>query len=692
MGRRFNILLVLGVALVVGLSVRMALADADANADGTAAAAPAPEPAPTPPPTEALPLPEEVPPPSDVPAGTALPAPAEGAADGAGGLPPLTDSARAPAGSSPAAAPAEGSMPDQGLVFPPAAAAKPSRAKGGAPEGGAKPQSGEPVAPGVPGSLPEAAVDADVERSQAPPVGNPKGPGGEVNPLPEAKLPPGKATSVAPNEADELVLSPERLSKGIQSIGLTIEVKGPPTLNLNTPATYKLIVANPGTTDAVGVVVRDALPPEFEFVSSQPAEQRVLDSLLVWHLGTVRAGGRQEITLKVKPIKVGLFEHAATVSMRAGAKTSTQVYQPKLKVVQNVTTAKVLKGQTVSSRITVSNTGDGVARNVVIQAKLSPGLRAGGVDSSDQNLFELALGELAPGQHVELEPLVADAVLGGDQWCKVEATSPDVAPGADESKSTEMVKVVEPKLAMTLLGPKQRYTDTIATYVLTVQNPGDAPARNVRVQVTLPIHGRLVRLPSGARFDSNSRRLSWDAFHLDPGEKEKVKLTFEVEMGGNGLYSVTAQAVGEQGLNAKEMTSTDVIAMADVSLQISEERRVVDVDQFTTFSIKLTNKGRKEATKILVWGKHSPEVVIKETLGTEEPARYRQDPVTKKVNGEFAFPQIERLSPGQSIELEVKVQALKTGLASFRAYVTHDDVEQPIEDMEALRVTQALGR
>ena len=53
-----------------------------------------------------------------------------------------------------------------------------------------------------------------------------------------------------------------------------------------------------------------------------------------------------------------------------------------------------------------------------------------------------------------------------------------------------MIEVVEPKLKLAIDGPDERFTDTIADYTITVQNPGTAPARKVRVLATLPISGR----------------------------------------------------------------------------------------------------------------------------------------------------------------------------------------------------------
>lgn len=701
MGRRSHLLLAL--ALTAGFGVRLTLAQNEAP--------------PSQPPVEALPAPAEMLPPTEPPPSkeSQTPAaPAKGTADSSAKkglglkLKGALDGLKSTPPAKPAAAPAEEFDPSVAKELPVGDGTRPNVPASGGPAAPVEPldlgsqnpfnetpPSTQPSKPETKAPAATPPLDGEVERTQAPvgsPAGVPAGAEGE-NPLPPAKPSAGQpAASLAPNEADELVLSPDRLRTGVQSVGLSIEVKGPATLNLNTPATYKLIVSNPGTADAIGVVVRDALPPELEFVSSQPVEQRGPGTLFVWHLGTVRAGSRQEIVLKVKPTKTGQFDHAATVTMRSGAKSRTTVYQPKLKVEQTVTSAKVLKGQSVEFGISVSNTGDGPARDVVVQAKLSPGLRADAGDSSDQNLFELALGDLLPGQHVPLEPLVARAMLGGEQWCKVDVTSPDVAPGAEEARDQKIVKVTEPKLAVTMVGPKERYTDTVAAYAITVVNPGDAKADNVRVQVTLPVNVQLVKLPPSAKFDIQSRRLTWDAFTVQPGDKEKVNLGFEVRMGGARVYDLTVQAVGDKDLHAKEIVSTNVKGMADLDLEIIEDRRVIDVDQLTVFTITIKNKGSAAATKILVSGRHSAELEIQKTAGTEESAKYAESASAKPVDRVFKFPMIDRLEVGKEIVLGIQVKALKTGLATCRISAWHDDIEQPVEDMEKVRVTQAVGK
>lgn len=704
MGRRVRYSVAMTLAL--GLGVSLALAEGDAPV------APAAEPAPAPAESGLPSLPKNSETEAALPASgtgaTQTPAkpaapPAAEPAPAEGGLPSLP--ANLDAGAPPATPMAVG---EQKPAAPPAG--EPAPPPGPAPRGEdpfPAPPPGEPVppdpkeklgpvpsigppaepAPPPPSGQAPAPRDSQVERSQSVPLGSPRLPvGAGAGTEPGASLPPARerpgqpAPSASGREPEPFVLSPERLPLGKQSIGLTVEVKGPPTINLNQTALFRIIVTNPGTVDATNVTVRDELPAGLEFMSSQPAEQRISESLLVWSLNAVPAGSERVITLKLKPTKVGQFDHAATITMQAGAKSQTQVHEPKLRVEQIAPSGKILKGKPVEFRIAVTNIGDGPARQVMVRAKLSAGLRVDPNEPSDQNLFEQDLGDLAPGQRVELDPLVPDTVQGGEQSCTVLALSPDVSPGSEGAQVTRTISVVEPKLKLTLLAPVTRYTDTIGTYSIVLENPGTVTARNVRVLATLPIGGMLVQpMPVGARFDSSNRRLQWNPMVVEPGEKEKVTLTFQVRMGGPGIYSIAAEA-RSTGLYASDTRSTDVQAIADLDLEISEDRRVVDVGETTTFKVRIRNKGRKEASGLLVSAVHSDNIEVVETRGTDKNAEYVKDKP-----GMFAFPVIDRLGSDKECDLWIKVKALKPGQATCRVSLIHGDIQT--DDVSFFKVT-----
>lgn len=581
----------------------------------------------------------------------------------------------------------------------------------------AVPSLPEPPSTEPPGILPPPATasadaaldktkDPEVQRVQTPALGTPaprpaKPPGAaapvlppppasaEGTPLPPAVEKPGLPASgagVAKEPETPFVVAPEKLPLGKQAIGLTVEVIAPQFLNVKQTAALKVVVRNTGTSDARGVVVRDSLPPNLTFVSSQP-ETTPVGSVLSWNLGDVPAGTERLISLSVQPTATGAFDHSATVTMAAGARSRTVVREPKLKIEMTSNSGKILRGQPVTFKIAVTNPGDGPARNITVQAKLSAGLREASGEPNDQNLFEQTIPVIGPGEVETLDALVFDTVLGGDQTCMVAASSPDVVAGAAEARVVSTVTVVEPKLTIKVTGPDKRFTDQLASYQVTMTNPGTSPARNVKVVATLPVSGRVQSpLPPGARFDAQTRKLTWSRPQLDSGESAAA--SFQIRMGGVGLYQVAAEAKAEGVPLAKDILPTNVEGMTDVNMNVSEKRHVLDVDDATVFVIKLTNSGTKEATGLSLSAVLSENAEPINTSGTDEVATYNS------AEHRLLFAQIPRLGPGKSIELGIKVKATKhgTGLATCRVFLTHNELSEKLEDVAAFKIAPPTRR
>ncbi len=501
--------------------------------------------------------------------------------------------------------------------------------------------------------------------------------------VPPAAPSPATAASPSAELSDATV---DRLPIGKQSVAVTVDVQAPASMNLNQEATLKLIVRNTGTSDALNVEIQDELAEGLKYVSSQPTMTVAHESHLSFRIPTLAAGSDKVFSVKVRPTKTGPFDHTATVRFETGCRSRTRVLEPKLKVdvVANPTTGKVLKGQPVEFKVTVTNLGDGPARNVAIQAKLTPGLRhEAGSKNDDPVLYELMLPELMPGHTEKLDTLVADAVVGGDQGCTVKATSNDVVFVEADALVTKTIAVVEPKLELHVDGPAERFTDTIADYDVTVQNPGTAAARKIRLTTTLPIQARLVNpLPPEARYDVTTRRLTWSIDQIEPGGKAPA-FRFHVRMGGINMYEVLAEASGDNGLKARAIKHTEVKGMPDVDLLVSESKRVVDVGGMTTFQIRLRNYGTKEATNLQVRATLSPNLEVQKAGGGPKE-------VTPAVKPEqVMFDQIPKLSPGKEMILwiSVKVVAPQPKLATCKVVIAHDDLTDTYEDMAGVKVT-----
>ena len=548
-------------------------------------------------------------------------------------------------------------------------------------------------------------IDPAVARTDGP-AKTPAGPGTDPGQPPPAPVPAAGGGAQIPTTAPAPTagpggdpvsdaLSSDRIPLGKQSVAVTVDVQAPPSMNLNQPAILRIVVRNTGTSDAINVRVLDELPEGLEYQSSQPEAYTAKESLLSWSMNVLPGGSEKVIAVKVKPVKAGSFDHAATVLFQTASKSMTQVFKPRLKVDQTVSTTNVLKGQAVEFKIGVTNIGNGPAKNVTVRAKLSPGLRHGTGEKNDEQMLELTLPTLAPNQREELDALVVDAIQGGDQSCTVTALSPDVVPFVkEESESVKTVTVVQPLLHLSLAAPTQRFTDTVGTYEIKVDNPGTAPARKVRVVATLPVSGRLVEVPKGARYDDQTRRIQWSFDQIEPGGKPRT-LGFAVRMGGVGYYEVLAEAHGDGGLEGRDAKHTDVVGMPDVNLVVSERLRVVDVGGKTTFQIRLRNYGTKEATNLKLRAVLSANLTAEGTDGVP-PGITGMNP---RENGQidehtvvFLDDQgggIKKLGPQKDLVmgLTVKVNGPTPKVATCKVYLTHDDLtDPPLEDMARVKV------
>jgi uncharacterized repeat protein (TIGR01451 family) len=517
---------------------------------------------------------------------------------------------------------------------------------------------------------------------------------GPAEPLLDANVTQAQATAPAAGgaapgaDANAPLPLSERLPLGKQSVAVTVDVQAPATMNITKQATLKLIVRNTGVGDAYNVRVEDELADGLTFISSQP-EMKLIGGghRLSWQLNMLPGGSDRVITIKVQPTKTGPFDHFAKVTFETGCKSRTTVLKPQLKVdiIANPSVGKVLKGQQVEFGISIQNTGDGPARNVAIRAKLSPGLKHESSPKGDEPMvYELTLPELPAQTTEKLDPLVADAILGGSQQCSVTAISDDVLFDKNEAENIKTIEVVEPKLKLAVDGPDQRFTDTVADYTITLENPGTAPARKVRVMATLPISGKLVKFPPDAHFDKTTSKLYWTIDQIEPGPKA-LTFPFQVRMGGIGSYEVIAQATGEGALTAKERKNTDVVGIADVDLVVSESKRVVDLDGQTTFQIRLRNYGTKEAAHLLVTAKLSPNLkLLKAGTATQDVKIGQKDDAV-------VFQGIDKLGPGKEIVLGivVKVTGTEPKLATCKVSVIHDDLPDgdKFEDMAGVKVT-----
>jgi uncharacterized repeat protein (TIGR01451 family) len=452
---------------------------------------------------------------------------------------------------------------------------------------------------------------------------------------------------------------------GRQEPAVSLEWVGPVTLRLNQPATFQILIKNVSVSPLHNVTVQYRIPAGVRIVGGDPAPAND-GSLLTWDLGTLMPAQDKRIDLQIYPeAKVAITCHAS-VTFTGSASIKLQVREPKL-VLKAAAPERVVQGDVATVALTVSNPGDGAADHVKIKAALPEGL-----EHARGKMFELDLGTLAPNENRTVQ-LVCLARLPGPQVVDCVA----VADAGLNAQDTAKVDVVVPRLDLVVTGPKLRYVDRHATYVLKVTNPGSAPASNVTIFHQLPQGFKFDKASNGGRHDFASRTVSWFVGDLSSGESREVSLDAIAVNIGEHHHKVAATAA--RGLKTESEIVTRVEGLSALLMELVDTDDPVEVGAETCYEIRVTNTGSKTETNLeLVCT--VPDKMEFRAAKCAAGCRYRVE------GKDVIFEPLPRLAPRADVLYRVVVRGLAPGDMRFRARIRADGLSEPVLREESTKV------
>jgi hypothetical protein len=483
----------------------------------------------------------------------------------------------------------------------------------------------------------------------------------------------------APSKPAAQAASDSRLLFARKGPVLSVETAGPRRIVVGKEAAYEVTIQNSGEVAADDVTVYVGLPGWADIVNStasageaRPASQGRTDPLL-WVVGRIEAKSREKLTLKIVPRQSRPFELAVRWDYRpASSQATIEVQEPKL-VMNLEGPREVLFNKREVYKLKLANAGNGPAENVLLTLLPSG---TGETQPVSHKIGTLAAGEL---RSVEME---LTARQPGNLTIQIEAKGD----GSARAELSERVLVHRAALAVQFEGPARQYVGTAATYKLQLHNPGDAPAKNLRVVVDLPTGVKYLTGSEGAKAIAGGGKVQWTFEQLPPGGQQAVALRCMLAL--SGAARLEAVSTADDELTATAEATTHVEALADLRLEIRDPDGPIPVGEEASYELRVRNRGTKTAENV--------EVVVYFSSGVEPTSAdghpHRVSP------GQVVFNPIPSLAPGAEVVLKVQARGETAGNHIFRAEVhckplgtrlvreetTHFYQDQPITE-QALR-------
>jgi uncharacterized repeat protein (TIGR01451 family) len=486
-----------------------------------------------------------------------------------------------------------------------------------------------------------------------------------------------KSTLPADAFADKMSDGPADMVSGGEGVGRpgeqalegpqrpTIEVQkfAPEEIQVGKPCTFRIVVRNMGNQPAADVVVRDEVPWGTRPMSSTPRAESSGGQVL-WQLGTLSAGEQRELELQVMPVAEGDIGSVAVVTFATQASVKTHCTLPQL-AIRMTAPRTVMIGQEQRVKIELHNPGSGDATGVMLFDNVPEEL----AHEAGQAL-EFEVGTLRAGETRQME-LVLTAEKAGRVKNRVMAR----ADGNLEVEQEIEFDVIAPALEVEVEGPRVRYLERPATYVVTIGNPGTAAAKDVELVTKLPKGMQFVRANNLGEYDSASHAIYWSLAELPEGERGTVELVaLPVE---SGDLEIQVEGKAQQGLEDRTTQHVLVEGLAALMFEVVDLEDPIEVGGETTYEIRVLNQGTKAATGVQVKASLPPAMQVLSAKGETRHATQ---------NGVVVFEPLSSLAPKDDTVFQIQVQGAQPGDQRITVEVVTDDVGDPIRKEESTRV------
>ena len=478
-------------------------------------------------------------------------------------------------------------------------------------------------------------------------------------------LPACTTTSARPTKTSSAASSssaPADLAVGgVRTSLVNLLTKAPTLVSVGDTFTYELNAY--AQMDVAETTIVNTLPAGAAFVSSVPAAVRD-GNKLTWKLGDMNRGESQTIQVTLKANHECELTNSTTVFAIPRVFVTTKVGKAQL-VIRKTGPEMAQLGQSLIYNITVQNTGNTIAKNVVVTDPVPEGFSS----TTGQKELSFGVGNLPAGAS-KLVQVALRADKRGTICNKAFASSSN-AGKAEAEVCTTVVQAgikIEKKT-----DNAEVFINRTASYDIVVSNPGDVPLTKVVVTDTAAAE-TVIAAADGATVSGSTA--TWNLDTLKAGEKRtlSVKILCKVP----GRFCGTASVTCAQGLKDSAQACTLWKGVTGVLVEMGDAPDPIQVGETSKFTVRVTNQGSTMDMR---------DLNIVATL----PAELEVVPGSVSDGGvvsgkTITWPIVSKVAPKTSVIRNYTAKAVKAGDARSKVSITTSMRKEPIENFESTTV------
>lgn len=329
------------------------------------------------------------------------------------------------------------------------------------------------------------------------------------------------------------------LATTVVAPSLKLTKTGPAEVMVCDEIPYKFTVVNNGSGMARNVKIEDIFPEGMTTTDGRRSA--------VLEVGNLGAGESKDLSLKAKVTKTGQYTNQAmaradNVASSGSSPVNTIVRQPVLAITKTGPEKQFI-GRPITYDITVTNKGDGVARETVLVDALPADSKF--ESASDGGRFaagkvQWALGELAPNASKKVSFTISSP---GANVIRTQASAQARCAEAVTAQAQTTLAGIPALLleCVDVTDPNEVGQDE--TYIITVTNQGSAPDTNIKIVAMLEDPMQFVSAGGATRGSAAGKTITFDPLpSLAPKAKAEWRVVVKAVNPGDVRFKVDMTA------------------------------------------------------------------------------------------------------------------------------------------------------